>query len=317
MKRFSVFGVLAVLGMCLLIFLTVKTVELDKQIAQIARPSKLFTPANIISDFSYNPKWQVKISPSHDRFFYVLSQQPLYWIGKGMQVVVFETADKKYVVKFFQLAHIKANSKRSWFRRLFSSESKEQKKQRKERKEELYASSKMCFEELPEETGFVYVHLNRTTDQIKGVKLIDKCGQSHRIRGDDACFVVQQKASYIIPTFVKLMESGEFEKACQRVDHIFDLLLAVARKGFTDSDDALIRNNNIGFSEGRAIYIDTGHLARAKESDLYKRMSYEFDVRLEPLQKWLDVMYPSLAKCYAERRAQILEQLKNESTSKS
>lgn len=313
MKRSYVTCFFAVLGISILVFLTIKTVQMDKQISQIARPSKLFTPANIISDFPYNAKWEVKLSPSHDRFFYVLSQQPLYWIGKGMQVVVFETSDKKYVVKFFQLSHIKANSKRSWYKRIFSSESKEQKRQRKERKDELFASSKMCFEELPEETGFVYVHLNRTNEQIKGVKLIDKCGQSHRIRGDEACFIVQKKASYIIPTFVKLMESGEFQKACRRVDQIFDLLLGVAKKGFVDSDDALIRNNNIGFSEDRAIYIDTGHLSRARELDLHKRMSYEFDVRLEPLQKWLDIMYPTLAKYYAEKRAQILGELSGSS----
>jgi hypothetical protein len=174
----------------------------------------------------------------------------------------------------------------------------------------------MCFEELAEETGFVYVHLNRTSEKIKGVKLIDRFGQSHRIRGDDACFIVQRKANYIIPTLMKLMDAGSFQKACQRVDQIFDLLLNVARKGFTDSDDALIRNNNIGFSENRAIYIDTGHLARTKDIDLYKRMSYEFEVRLEPLQKWLDVMYPSLAEYYSAKRALMLEQLKNESEAK-
>lgn len=317
MKRSYITCFFAALGISILVFLTIKTVQMDKQISQIARPSKLFTPANIISDFPYSAKWAVKLSPSHDRFFYVLSQQPLYWIGKGMQVVVFETSDKKYVVKFFQLAHIKAHSKRSWYKNLFSRESNEQKRERKERKDELFASSKMCFEELPEETGFVYVHLNRTNELIKGVKLIDKSGQSHRIRGDEACFVVQKKASYLIPTFVKLMESGDFQMACRRVDHVFDLLLAVAKKGFIDSDDALIRNNNIGFSEDRAIYIDTGHISRAKELDLYKRMSYEFDVRLEPLQKWLDVMYPSLAAYYAERRAQILEGLKAASPTKT
>ena len=115
MKRFF-----SALGICLLVFITVKTIELDKKVSQIARPSKLFTPGCIISDFPHNAKWEVKISPSHDRFFYMVSQQPLYWLGKGMQVVVFETADQKYAVKFFQLAHLKDTSKRSWIRGIWA-----------------------------------------------------------------------------------------------------------------------------------------------------------------------------------------------------
>ena len=156
------------------------------------------------------------------------------------------------------------------------------------------------------------MHLNRTVDKIKGVKLIDKFGQSHRIRGDDACFVVQKKVVHIIPTFVKLMQTGCFDEACQRLDQIFDLLLSMAKKGYADGDDALIRNNNIGFADDRAIYIDTGHLVKRSNMDLLKRMKYEFEVRLEPLQKWIDVMYPDLARYYAQKRATILSELEKE-----
>lgn len=316
MKRFSLSGVGIALCFFILVFLTVKTIDIDQKMSQMARPSKLFNPSMIVSSFPFNPKWDVKISESHDRFFYILSQQPLYWLGKGMQVYAFETEDNKYVVKFFILSHVKSSEK-SWIRDLISKEPAEKRNFRTKERDELFNSSKFCFEELAAETGLVYVHLNRTVDKIKGVKLIDKFGQSHRIRGDDACFVVQKKVVHIVPTFVKLMQAGAFDEACRRVDNIFDLLLNMAKKGYVDGDDALIRNNNIGFSEDRAIYIDTGHLVKTPNIDLVARMKYEFDVRLEPLQKWIDVMYPQLAQYYAQKRAAMLEQLQQNVPNKS
>lgn len=316
MKKFSMAAFFSLLSVCMLVFVTIKTIELEQKMTQLVRPAKLFTPSAIISDFPHNPQWDVKITPSHDRFFHIVSQQPLYWLGKGMQAVAFETEDKKFVVKFFLLSRLRSSEEKKWFSSLFSSGKREKETHKLQQRNELFASAKMCFEELPEETGFIYVHLNKTADKIKGVKLIDKYGQSHRIRGDDVCFVVQKKASYIISTLSKLMDAGNFDKACQRLDQIFDLLLRVAKKGFVDGDDALIRNNNIGFSHDSAIYIDTGHLVRADKIDLLARMQHEFDVRLEPLEKWLDVMYPELGQYFAKRRLEIIEGLQKDNVVK-
>ena len=111
---------------------------------------------------------------------------------------------------------------------------------------------------------------------------------------------------------VSLMEKGDVDQAKQRIDQIFDLLLSLARKGFADGDDALVRNNNIGFSTDRAIYIDTGHLFRAQNLDVFERMQYEFQVRLDPLEHWFNVMYPVLGEYYSQRREAILTALQQE-----
>jgi hypothetical protein len=167
----------------------------------------------------------------------------------------------------------------------------------------------MCFEELQDETGIVYVHLNRTKEKVNSIKLVDKYGQSHLIQGDDSCFVVQKKARYLIPTIMNLMETGKKEEAKARINQVFDLLLSLAKKGFVDGDDALIRNNNIGLTNDRAIYIDTGHLFRAQNLDASERMRYEFQVRLDPLEKWLNVSYPEIGSYYRTRRDEIMTDL--------
>lgn len=307
----------ALLFLTMLGYLTAQMRRIDEKMAQIARPARLFNPKLIEARFPPRKEWAVKITSDHERFFYVVCQQTLTWLGRGMQAVVFETQDAKYVVKFFQLGRLREDEPRGFFENLVSNESNEKRQERLTHREEIFSSSKMCFEELQDESGIVYVHLNRTKDKIKGIKLVDKYGQSHRIRGDDSCFVVQKKARYLIPTIMSLMEKGKVEETKARVNQVFDLLLSLAKKGFADGDDALIRNNNIGLTEDRAIYIDTGHIFRAYNLNVTERMRYEFQVRLDPLEKWLNITYPEIGAYYRVRRDEIMASLAQSGTAPS
>jgi hypothetical protein len=303
-------------GLGILITLLVQSFRVEGKLAHIARPSRLFNPSMIISHSSPKKEWDVKLSKSHDQLVSIVCQQRLQWLGRGMQAVVFETQDQKYVVKFFQLGRLREDQPRGLVKTLLSGESKEKRQERLTHRQEIFSSSKMCFEELQEETGIVYVHLNRTKNKVRWVKLVDKNGQSHRVRGDETSFVIQRKARLLVPTMMAHMEAGDVARAKARIDQVFDLLLSLAKKGFADCDDALIRNNNIGLTEDRAIYIDTGHLFHAQNLDVSERMRYEFQVRLDPFERWLNVMYPDLGAYYRSRREEIMAALVREQISK-
>ena len=316
MKK-KIFSVCATLFCAsVLAFLTVQTIRIDEKLAHVARPSRLFNPKLIENHCPPKKQWEVKSSSDLNRFARLICQQTLGWLGRGMQAVVFETQDQKYVVKFFQLGRLKDDEPRGFVRNLLSRESNEKRQERLAHREEIFSSSKMCFEELQDETGIVYVHLNHSKDDLKYVKVVDRYGQSHHIWADDTSFVVQKKARLLVPTLTSLMEKGQVNAAKGRIDQIFDLLLSLARKGFVDNDDALIRNNNMGLSDDRAIYIDTGHLYRAQNLDVAERMRYEFQIRLEPLEKWLNVMYPELGAYYKDRRDAIMAMLVQEKEQK-
>ena len=307
-KKFSK-SLLALLCGLMVAYVAFKMARIDGMMAHVARPSRLFNAKLIESHSSPRKEWNVKTSPEQERFFYVVSQQTLRWLGRGMQAVVFETQDEKYVVKFFQLGKLHEEADQSAIKRLLSKESSEKRQERVIHREEIFSSSKMCFENLQEETGIVYVHLNRTKDRIRTIRLVDKNGQSHRIRGDETSFLVQKKGRYLIPTITAHMENGQVDQAKDRIDQVFALLLSMAKKGYADGDDCLIRNNNIGLTEDRAIYIDTGHLFHAQKLDVAERMKYEFQVRLDPLEKWLHVAYPELAAHYQASKEHLLESL--------
>jgi hypothetical protein len=80
---------------------------------------------------------------------------------------------------------------------------------------------------------------------------------------------------------------------------VIDLLVSLARKGFADGDDALIRNNNIGLQKTQAVYIDTGHIFRAQNLDVLERMRYEFQVRLTQGTPNVKIPFP----CFCRERA--------------
>lgn len=311
-KVFSLSGLAFLFCFAAMAFVIYKVERIDEKMSLLVKPAKRFNLAQIINTFPHNPEWEVQTPPETIEFVNMITQQPFYWLGKGFQATAFLSEDGDYVIKFFQLARLRETSfKENPFGYLFSNDFRSRMDERQAHREEIFTSSKMAYEEFPEEAGILYVHLNRTDDQIKGIKLIDMTGQSYRIRGDETSFIVQKKAEYVLPTIKALMLKGDVEQAKARLNQIFDLLLTLAKKGFLDGDTALMRNNNIGLCEDRAIYIDTGHITRHANVNLHERMKFEFDVRLAPLHDWLKVRYPVLAEYFVQRQDEILNSLPN------
>lgn len=309
-KLFSFRSFFVFICFAMLVYLVVKTEHMNSKLSLVVKPAKRFSLTQIISEYPFNPEWEVNTPPETVQFVNMLTQQPFYWLGKGFQATAFVSEDGDYVLKFFHQGRLKeVPFLHNPIGFLFSKEFRDKMNERQSHREEIFSSSKMAYEEFPEESGIMYIHLNRTDDQIKGIKLHDFSGLSYRVRGDDTSFVLQKRAVYVLPTIKSLMAEGKVEEAKARINQIFDLLLTMAKKGFLDGDLALMRNNNIGFVENRAVYIDTGHITRRQNVNLKERMLFEFDVRVAPLHDWLKVRYPELAAHYKEHQAQVMSTL--------
>ncbi len=309
-KFFSLRGFFIFICFAMLAYVTVKTERINDKVSLLAKPTKQFAINQIISSHPYNPEWEVTTPPEIVQFVNMLTQQPFYWLGKGFQATAFVSEDGDYVLKFFHQGRLKeVPFKHNPIGYLFSQDFRGRMEERKSHREEIFSSSKMAYEEFPEECGILFVHLNRTDNQIKGIKLHDFSGFSYRVRGDETCFILQKRAIYVLPTIKTLMLEGKVDEAKVRINQIFELLLGMAKKGFLDGDLALMRNNNVGFVENRAVYIDTGHITRRQHVNLKERMTFEFDVRVAPLHDWLKVRYPELATYYKQRQAEIMSTL--------
>lgn len=280
-------------------FVCVKLYRIDNRLQQMAIARNPFSPTNIACDIENNPQYDIPLSNDLITFVNVLTQQPFHWLAKGYQAYAFESQDKEFVIKFFQQRRIETRDfNEKPFEYMFSTHFREKMNHTADARKEIILSSKLAFEEIPEETGVVFIHLNRTQGLLQGIRVTDILGQTYRIKPDTVSFIIQRKAHYVLPTITEHMEKGDIAGAKARIDQIFDLLLSLAKKGLVDSDEALIRNNNIGFLKNRAIYIDTGHIAKQANLNVQERMTYEFTTRLKPLREWLKIKYPELLAHY-------------------
>lgn len=229
-----------------------------------------FSVKKITSDFKYHPEWEV--SPSSGNELKALDgvfSQPFYYLGAGSQSYAFVSADGKTVLKFFRMKHQIVHLKDLWVG--------DRSEERKENLFSIYASHKLAFEEMKEDAGLIYLHLNKTNDLNKKVTLIDGIRRSHTVDLDSVEFVVQERAELIFDRLQKILQNKEkVDEALTTVMHLVKRRIA---KGIADHDKAV--THNFGFVGDRAIQLDVGRIYKGYKPKDHERI-------LERIDKWLD-----------------------------
>lgn len=254
-----------------------------------------------------DPKWDVNAPPALIASMQNMLRHPLIYLAQGKQSHAYISRDGNYVVKLLLQRPLRVHS---WIRNLPNvypiSLYREYKiGKRFERKEALFSSFLLAYQVLSEETGTVFVHLNPTHQLFGKTLFIDRAGAPCIVDLDSTHFVVQKRAQLLKPVISTLMWEGNVEEAKKRIDQVFSLLASSAKKGVLDIDTSLIRNNNIGLLENRAIYIDIGKLRLRPEMKEKKEFAKDL-ARLKPLLKWLKLYYPELADYFVHKQTEVL-----------
>ena len=282
-----------------------------KAIHAYDRRTEGFTIDKIHSRLPFNPAWEVPVSKEQIENANAILAQPFHYLGRGFQCYAFESADGKYVLKFFRHQRMRLPEFVSYIPEAlpFIKEFKARKEADFEkRKRYLFSGIKFGFEAAPGETALLFVHLNKTQNQHGTVKIADKVGTEYVVELDKVEFMLQRKAVHIKPTIDALMAEGKVDEAKARLSQIYALLVSCAKKGVHDTDGALIRKNNLGFLDDHAIYIDSGKLT-LRES-IKTRAVFAKDLkRLRPLHSWLKEKYPTLATYFDEERQKAINEL--------
>lgn len=124
-----------------------------------------FTESNISSDFAFQPAWEVRpLSKAEEEEAALALNQSYRYLGKGCQSYVFESEDGKFVIKFFKYQRFRMHSWLKFFPPMPALVKYRQEKMEKKWKklDGFVRSWKVAFEHLKEETGLVFVHLNKT-----------------------------------------------------------------------------------------------------------------------------------------------------------
>lgn len=199
-----------------------------------------------------------------DKIKTILSQ-PYQFLGMGNQSYAFLSEDSKYVLKFFKFGHLKKNwilnllPEVPFITRYLDGKNRSQEK----RFLKVFEGYQIAYQEDPENTGVLFIHLNKTVNLLQSVTVKDKIGFEHIIDLDDVVFVIQEKVTPTKDVITDLLKKGDIDGAKVRVSQLFDLYLSQYKKGIYDRDHNLMVNT--GFKENMAIRLDVGKLKKNNE----------------------------------------------------
>jgi hypothetical protein len=124
----------------------------------------------------------------------------------------------------------------------------------------LFERYQLAFDEIPEESGLIYLHLDPSTCLSQSLQVIDKRGRSFEVDLNQSPFVLQEHGELVTTYFSHLMEQGEKAQAEEGIKALHAMFYSRAQKGITDRIQTV--HNNYGFVNGRAIQIDLGRIRK-------------------------------------------------------
>lgn len=248
-----------------------------------------FSMAKIRSHLSYHPEWEVEQIFDLDKAVH----QSYFYLDHGAQSYVFASSDGQYVLKFFRHHHARHPLEKISF--LLPPEQKKRLlatvKKRREKREKDFTSTVLAFNELREETGLLYLHLNKTNHLNHTLTFYDKIGIEHRVPLDEMEFVIQKRATPFYAQLEEWIENKEQEEAKQALKKITNLLRIRCEKGIGDKNPDL--KTNFGWLEDRPIQFDVGRFRKLEERE--ESIQNELIRITDRLKKWLEEKDPALA----------------------
>lgn len=251
---------------------------------------------NIEAEIPHNAKWNTHpLSLNEKEEIGKALDQHYEYLGKGCQAYVFASADGNYVVKFFKYQRFRPQAWIDLFTFIPAVRDYQLMKtdEKNEKLDKVFTSWKIAFETLKDETGVIYVHLNKTDEWKRTLAIRDKLGMSHDVDLDNTEFTLQWRAEMLCPAINKLTADGKVEQAEKLIDRLLAMLLSEYARGYADNDHALMQNT--GVLNGHPIHIDIGqfiHNPGVKAPKVYKQELYDktFD-----FHRWLQKHHQELA----------------------
>lgn len=260
-----------------------------------------FSVARIHSDLPYDPRFDIApLSVGDQKEIEAALSQQFHYLACGGQCFAFGSEDGKYVIKFFK--H-RIRKPYSYFMHIPLPAILDKLRQSKLDKALLklnrdFISYKLAYEELQEETGLVYIQLNKGGAFHRSVSIVDKIGIKHEIPLDGIEFVLQRQGELVHSYIDSLVKTGDLEKTREALHAMLNTIVSRCKKGFFDEDPRIHRN--FGFVENKPIFIDVGRFvpdSRRKDPVVYRADLVKITHRF---RKWLLETHPEIVNILDE-----------------
>jgi uncharacterized alpha/beta hydrolase family protein len=204
---------------------------------------------------------------------------------KGLQCYVFVSEDDKYVLKLLKWKEIEPPL---WTQYVPDSWVADLKKRKKEKKEHDFTSYQIAADELKEETGLIYLHLQKTEGLDTTLCLYDPLQIRHIVPADGIEFILQKKAEGFLSYFEK--HQNDEEKMAPFFSSFVHVIQKRIDKNISDSDISL--EYNTGICEDKPVLFDIGNLSRLKENNTHSHETLQKELQI--VLSWLQKNSPHL-----------------------
>ncbi|MCK4935075.1 MAG: hypothetical protein KAR79_05760 [Simkaniaceae bacterium] len=246
-----------------------------------------FSQKRIESIFSTGENMNYSPNPLDKQLIDKALSQNYSYLSSGSQSFAFESTDKEFVIKFFKGR--KGKMKRT-ISKIFLLNNKKQKSQNAMR--DTFNSCILSYLHLKEETGLLFLHLNKTKSTLPTLMFYDKLNREFQIPLDRFEFILQKKALSSQDMLLEYKKNNDFTGAINTIYKLLNLTLARSQKGYSDKDPHLIRN--FGFIGKQAIEIDVGGFHRDPKKDSAYFFHHELPKIEAKLCLFLRKNYPEL-----------------------
>lgn len=251
-----------------------------------------FAVTEIRSNRPFEPSFETRLlTVEEEKEVKEALNQHYTYFGCGGQAFVFFSQNGKYVIKFFKQRHFNPPTYLDHIP-FIEKYRKEKYGKRHKRLHLDYGSYKIGFEELKEETGLLYVHLNKTSHLKKILKIKDKLNIEHCIDLDQIDFILQKRADLVFHRIKAQMARNDIEGAQKTIACVLDLIVTRCKKGYTDKDPNIA--TNCGMLENKAIKVDVGRFTRYSNMANPLYFKPELYHLTKPFRVWLKQQHPSL-----------------------
>ncbi len=268
-----------------------------------------FSVDKITSRLSYNHGWEVEPLSEKQREFInqkVLSQN-YYYLSSGNHCYAFISEDREYILKFFKMQHLFPKDGWGHFPlSLLQHMGFKLEKSNQLFSERIFANYKEAYETLQEETGILYLHLNKNNEFNSSVTLIDTLGKKYHLNLNTLEFVIQQRAEKIYDHLEELIKRGKYEELRFCIRAFLKLIASRCENGFVDQDLSI--RNNFGFVGRNAIQFDCASLTRDDSMKYPLNFRNEILRIAERLDDWAQEHHPDASILIQEEAQRIINQ---------
>ncbi len=209
---------------------------------------------------TYNPVWDINYSNDKLSEVKQIIDQPFSYFGSGKTCYVFLSADQNHVIKLFKQRHMRPFS---FLEKMMGysliPDFVQKLDERMQTRSKLFTSFKIAHNDLQDQTGLVYLHLQPTSSLNQTLYFTDKEGRPFTFEADKMEFLIQKRAMRTFPILSAMIEKGQFEEAKTSIQSIEDLITIRCQKFIDDDDNNCERN--IGLIDGKACEIDIGEFS--------------------------------------------------------